>query len=111
MVTARFWGSEFEWYSHKPLALAAGVPDRAVEAIRTGKPPALDDPEQTVLYEFCHTLLRDREVDDALYANAVTALGEAGTIDLVGILGYYSLISLTINAFNVPLPSGEQPEL
>ena len=111
LVAARFWGSEFEWYSHKQLALAAGVPDRAVEAIRTGKPPALDDPSQAVVYEFCHTLLKDRELDDALYARAVAALSEPGVIDLVGILGYYSLISLTINAFNVPLPEGAQPEL
>ena len=111
LVAARFWGSEFEWYSHKQLALAAGVPDHAVEAIRTGKPPTLDDPKQAVVYEFCHTLLKDRELDDALYARAVAAMSEAGVIDLVGILGYYSLISLTINAFNVPLPEGAQPEL
>ena len=111
LVAARFWGSEFEWYSHKPLALAAGVPNDAVRAIRTGKSPVLDDPKQAVVYEFCHTLLRDREVDDALYDSAAAALGAAAVIDLVGILGYYSLISLTINAFNVPLPEGALPEL
>ena len=57
------------------------------------------------------TLLEQREVDDELYKLAIEELGQESTIDLVGILGYYSLISLTINAFRVPLPEGAEPEL
>jgi 4-carboxymuconolactone decarboxylase len=29
-------------------------------------------------------------------------------VDLVGVLGYYGLISMTINAFEIPLPDGSQ---
>ena len=111
LVVARTWGSEFEWLVHKPIALAAGVPADAVEAIRTGRTPLLEDSAQSAVYAFCAALLGEHQVDDALYADAVLALGETGVVDLVGILGYYSLISMTINAFRVPPPPGAEPEL
>ncbi len=111
LVVARTWGSEFEWLVHKPIALAAGVPPDAVEAIRSGRTPLLEDPAQAAVYGFCAALLREHHVDDALYTGAVTALGEQGVVDLVGILGYYSLISMTINTFRVPPPEGAEPEL
>jgi 4-carboxymuconolactone decarboxylase len=53
-------------------------------------------------------LLRERRVTDGTYRAALAALGQTGVIDLVGILGYYGLISMTINAFEVPLPAGAQ---
>ena len=111
LVVARTWGSEFEWLVHKPIALAAGVPADAVEAIRTGCTPLLEDPAQSAVYAFCAALLSEHHVDDVLYADAVRALGDTGVVDLVGILGYYSLISMTINAFRVPPPAGAEPEL
>ena len=111
LVVARTWGSEFEWLVHKPIALSAGVPSDAVEAIRSGQTPLLEDPAQSAVYAFCAALLREHHVDDAIYAGAVRALGEEGVVDLVGILGYYSLISMTINAFRVPPPDGAEPEL
>ena len=111
LVVARTWGSEFEWLVHKPIALAAGVPPDAVEAIRSRRNPQLEDPTQSAVYAFCIALLNEHQVDDFIYSGAVGALGEEGVVDLVGILGYYSLISMTINAFNVPAPEGAQPEL
>ena len=111
LVVARTWGSEFEWLVHKPIALAAGVSPDAVEAIRTGSNPLLEDPAQSAVYAFCAALLGEHHVDDSLYADAVRALGEEGVVDLVGILGYYSLISMTINVFRVSPPEGAEPEL
>lgn len=111
LVVARFWGSEFEWCVHKKIALEAGVDFEVVEAIRSGDKPLLEEQDQAIVYEFSRTLLEQREVDDELYKLAIEELGQESTIDLVGILGYYSLISLTINAFRVPLPEGAEPEL
>ena len=111
LVVARFWGSEFEWHAHKRIALEAGVSAQAIEAIRSGRTPELESAEQATVFEFSDTLLKRHRIDDALYARATESLGEGGVIDLVGILGYYSLISLTINTFRVPLPDGAEPEL
>ena len=87
LVTARAWGSEFEWFAHKKHALDAGVSPEIVEAIRTTQTPVISDPEQRAV------------------------LGEGRLIDLIGVLGYYSLVSMTINAFDVDVPDGNSPEL
>ncbi len=111
LVTARVWGSEFEWWAHKAHALKAGLPADVIEAIRTNGAPALTEPEDEAVYAVATTLNRDRRLDDALYARAIAVLGEGRLIDLVGVLGYYTLISMTINTFEVARPDGAPPEL
>lgn len=111
LVLARVWGSEYEWYVHKPIALAAGVSPGVVEAIRTYAPPAFDDQAEAAVHAFLTALHRDRKVSDAVYADAVAQLGEAGVVDLVGVAGYYTLISMTINVFEVAPPAGVPDEL
>jgi len=110
LVLARVWGSEYEWYVHKPLALQAGVSPQIVEAIRN-ETPVFGDAAEAAVYTFLVDLHRDRKVSDAMYAEAVAQLGEAGVIDLVGIAGYYTLISMTINVFEVAPPADVPNEL
>jgi 4-carboxymuconolactone decarboxylase len=111
LVLARVWGSEYEWYAHKPIALEAGVSPQIVEAIRTHAAPAFDHKAEAAIYTFVTDLHRDRTVSDAVYAEAVAQVGEAGVIDLVGLAGYYTLISMTINVFQVRPPAGVPDEL
>jgi 4-carboxymuconolactone decarboxylase len=106
LVTGAFWRSGFEWAVHAPLAEKAGLAPDIIEAIRTGRDPVFDDEAQAAVYAFARELHATRNVSDAVYAEAVCRLGLAGTVDLVGILGYYTLISMTINAFAVPTPEG-----
>ena len=73
--------------------------------------PKFNTGAEKIIYEFATQLHRDHRVNDETYAAAVREFGEEGTVDLVGILGYYTLISMTLNAFNVPLPEDENPEL
>ena len=82
-----------------------------VEAIRQRRVPSFNTDSEKIIYEFTTQLHRDHRVNDETYAAAVNEFGEEGTVDLVGILGYYTLISMTLNAFKVPLPEGESPEL
>lgn len=106
ITTGAFWKAGFEWAVHAPIAASAGIPDHAIEAIRSGKPPQFDREDEAAVHAFSHMLHSQRRVDDATYARAVASLGVQGVVELVGILGYYSLISMTINAFEVPLPEG-----
>ena len=106
ITTGAHWQAGFEWAVHAPIALAAGLDPEAVEAIRLGHEPDLPKPDERAVYAFSSELLRNRRVSDATYAATVAALGQLGVVDLVGILGYYGLISMTINAFDVPLPEG-----
>lgn len=111
LVTARLWGAEFEWFAHKRHALDAGLPAAIIEAIRTHQPPPFETPEDQAVHDVATTLNTTRRLDDALYARALATLGEDRLIDLIGVLGYYSLISMTINAFEIDRPDGSPPEL
>ncbi|MCC5971315.1 MAG: carboxymuconolactone decarboxylase family protein [Pararhodobacter sp.] len=106
LTTGAFWRSGFEWAVHAPIAAQAGVSDAVIAAIRTGQPPVFEREDEAAVHAFSQMLHSQRHVDDATYARAVACLGVPGTVELVGILGYYTLISMTINAFAVPLPDG-----
>ena len=105
LVTSRLWGSAFEWSHHAPLAESAGIPTDIIETISLGKRPKLEDPESAV-FDFAVELHRDRKVSDSTFGRASALLGTRGVVDLVGICGYYTLISMTINVFDVPPDDG-----
>ena len=106
ITTGAFWKAGFEWAVHAPIALEAGLDPDAVEAIRTGRQPTLTRADEIAVYAFASELLRERKVSDKTYRQAEGELGRRALVDLVGILGYYGLISMTIVAFEVPLPEG-----
>ena len=111
LVTAREWGSEYEWHAHKAHGLKAGLDPAVIEAIRVRAPPPAMDDEARAVFDVSTALYRDRRLNDALYGRAAAVLGEARLVDLVGVLGYYALISMTINVFEVGLPDGVGAEL
>ena len=106
ITVGAYWQAGFEWHVHAPLAAAAGIEPAAVEAIRSGATPAFAQADETAVWRFAHHLVHDRRVPDDAYQAAQTALGPVAVVELVGIIGYYGLISMTINAFQLPLPDG-----
>jgi 4-carboxymuconolactone decarboxylase len=106
IVMGAHWRAGFEWFAHAPIAIKAGIDPAAVEAIRTGREPKLGQADEAAVYAFAHELLTTRAVSEATYQNALAQLGKKGVVELTGILGYYGLISMTIKAFEVPLPPG-----
>ena len=107
IITAgAFWRASFEWHAHAPMAIKAGIEPAAVEAIRTGKAPQFSRADEAGVHAFARELLETRRVSEPTYRRAVGELGLQAVVELVGILGYYSLVSLTLNAFEVPVPAG-----
>jgi len=111
LFMGRYWLAEYEWAAHKPFALEAGVSPAVVDAIRDGLNPPFVQRDEALVFAFLTQLHAQRQVDDDLYAKLVEVIGKDGVVDLVGIAGYYTLISMTIKAFNVPPPAGATPEL
>jgi 4-carboxymuconolactone decarboxylase len=111
LMTGKHWKAQFEFWAHARLAAAAGVPPGVIEAIRTGEPPVLDDPDAQTTYDFVTEYFTTNRVSDAAYRRAVEAFGEAGVVDLVGTVGYYGLVSMTLNVFGVGVPPGEAEPL
>jgi len=106
LVTGAFWQAGFEWAVHAPIAIKAGVSPNVAETIRTGGSPVFEQDDEAAVYAFSVELHQAHVVSRDVYERAVALLGETGVVELVGILGYYTLISMTINAFEVPLPAG-----
>ena len=111
MFMGRYWLAEYEWAAHKPFALEAGVSNEVIDAIRVGKMPPFARRDEELVFAFLTQLHEQRKVDDALYQELVEEIGKGGVVDLVGIAGYYTLISMTIKVFEVPHPPSVAPEL
>jgi len=106
LTMAAWWRSSFEWWAHQPIAVQAGLDAGVAEQIRAGATPQFEQADESVVYRFVRALLETRQVPDALYQEAVRILGTDGVVDLVGIAGYYTLISMTINVFDIPPADG-----
>ena len=99
LTVAAAWGSRFEASAHEPVALAAGATAEQLDDVRCGhEPNGLDDAERAGL-SLVRALLRDRRVDAPTHAAAVAALGHAGTVELVVLVGYYQLLAGVLEAF------------
>jgi len=103
------WQAEFEWWAHSRMARQHGVADEIVDAIGRGDPPPLTADDERAVYNAARQLVTTGRLDDAAYSAAAGVLGEQGIVEIVSLVGYYTLVSFTLNAFEVPLPPGVEP--
>ena len=111
ILQARRWTQEYEFYIHAGDARTAGLPEEIIQAVVEGRRPEKMTDEQEIIYEFGRELNDNHGVTDRTYARAVGRFGEQGVIDLVGVNGFYSLISMALNVGRTPLPPGVAPAL
>ena len=95
-MTAQYWGSQYEWYAHAPLALKAGLDPAVLKAIGEGRKPETMKDDEAIVWEFTTQLRRDHNVDDAIYARALEKLGENGIVDLIAVSRWVSGIRFHI---------------
>ncbi len=114
LLVARYWTAQFVWWAHKAIAIDAGLDRELIDAIAervTPKNlPSLDEKTRTV-YVFCNELLQTKKVSDQTYATLVAQHGERGVVDLMGTMSYYTLVSMSLNVDQYPLPEGAVAEL
>ena len=103
IITGRVWSSAFEWEHHAPLAIEGGIAPNHVDTISLGKKPIFENPEEEAVFDFAAEANILKNVSDSTYKKLVDLLGENAAIDIVGICGYYSLISMTLNVFKLSL--------
>ena len=111
LLTARAWTQDYEWHIHEPIARSAGLPPETIDAIADGRRPEAMADDEALVWDFVEELQRTRTVSDITYARATGAFGEQGVIDLVGAVGYYSLLAMLMNVAHTPLPAGAMPVL
>ena len=108
LVIARQWTQHFEWETHGPLALRLGTQQVTLDALAEGSRPISMSEEETLVFDFIHELTSNRGVCDDTYRKAIEALGERGVIDLVGIIGYFTMISMVLNVAHTPAESSSE---
>jgi len=111
IMAGRKWTAQYEFYAHRRLALEAGLNPAIADAIANGKRPDGMDADEAAVYDFASELLGTGQVSDANFAGVKERWGERGVVDLIGAVGYYSLVSMVLNVDRVPLPDGVAPLL
>jgi 4-carboxymuconolactone decarboxylase len=111
LVTARQWSQQVEWAIHAPIAAQHGIAPAVIEAIAQRRTPAGMADDEALVHSFCIELHQHRRVSDATYARALVLLGEHGVVDLMGINGYYTFLSMVMNGAQTPAPASGAPPL
>ena len=111
IITARHWTSHYEWYAHRRAAQEAGLSQAIIDAVASGRRPSGMNADEEAVYTFCTELLTTKQVSDKTFQTTKEKFGERGVVDLIGVTGYYQLVSMLLNTDRYPLPDGVQPEL
>ena len=108
-VTGRFWESNVEWVAHAPRAVEYGVAQSVLDEVMAGWRPTSGRPEDVLVYDLCQTIHETHALPRPLFERGVAAFGERGLAELMAVIGYYTLVSMTLNAFEVQVGPGQQP--
>jgi 4-carboxymuconolactone decarboxylase len=105
LCTARLWRAQYEWFAHEPMAEKAGVKPKTIADLRSGREPKSAPKDERAIYAFVQELYKTSRVSDRTYKRMNAFLSDAAMVELVGILGYYTLISMTLNVFRMMPPA------
>jgi 4-carboxymuconolactone decarboxylase len=108
LCTARLWRAQYEWLAHAPIAEKGGVRPKTIEDLRLGRMPRSAPKDERAIYDFVQELYKTRRVTDRTYKRMKSVVGDVAMVELVGILGYYALISMTLNVFRMLPPEHEK---
>ncbi len=100
------WRANFEFWAHARLARNAGVSEGAIDAIGDGEQPFFGDERQQTVYQFGRELIENQRVSDETYESLKGMIGERGVFEVASVMGYYALVSIGLNTFNVAMPPG-----
>ncbi|MEI6205114.1 MAG: carboxymuconolactone decarboxylase, partial [Enhydrobacter sp.] len=104
---AREWTAQYEWYAHYPHAIKGGLDPKVAADLAAGKRPEGMKDDETALYDLVTALHRDKKVSDPIYKAALDKFGERGVMDVIGIIGFYVITSMTLNTMQAGVPDGK----
>jgi 4-carboxymuconolactone decarboxylase len=106
LVTAQQWKSQYEWAAHAGIAAQKGVKPETIRDLQAGRAPKKAPRDEQALYAFAKELYRDKRVSSPTYKKMHKLLGDAGMVELVGLLGYYAMVAMTLDVFRMPVAEG-----
>ena len=110
-IAARHWTNNWEFNAHYDAGVKAGLKTSIIEALIDGRRPRDMAEDEEIVYDFCTELIEKGSVSDPTYARAVAKFGEAGAVEIAGLEGYYTYLSMVMNTARSGVRAGEQPRL
>ena len=114
LATAREVRSQYEWSAHEPAGERAGLEPEVIDLVRrradlatVGEVPGLGDRERTII-DFVREVVTEEKVTSATFSRARDLFGEQGVMELVGLVGYFGFINITLKTFDVQLAPGRE---
>ena len=102
-VVTGYWKAAYANYEHERIAESlGGLEPQKVEDLIAGLPVAFDNPRQQIVYELASTLAASRVLPTGIFRRAQELLGDAGIVDVTVLMGWFSAVSLTLMAYDVP---------
>lgn len=111
LVIARHWNSQVEWHVHARAALEQGISSNVIDALKCGSPPDLPNPDESMVYEFTRQLQMSGQVSQKTYGRVKERFDVVGIVELTALIGYYTMVSMNLNAHQISLPDGAPPPL
>lgn len=109
LITAREWTAQYEWAAHEQFARDAGLAPTVIEDLRAGCQPRFESPEEAIVYEVATEIQERKGLTEDIYQRAKAVLGEQTVIDLLTVIGYYTLLAVVLTGLDVEAPDGGKP--
>ena len=109
LIAARLMKAQYPFQAHEPHAVKGGLDPAIIDALRERRRPQGMKADEAAVYDFATELLETKFVGDAAYKAVAAQFGEKGALDLTALIGHYTMVSMTVNAFEVPVPEGVKP--
>jgi 4-carboxymuconolactone decarboxylase len=109
LVIARHWGAQYEWFVHESAALKAGLAEPVIAALREKRRPDFSRDDERLVYEVVTELQGGQALTQPTYDRALGFFGLELLIEFIAAAGFYTMVAMTLNAFDVPLPDGTRP--
>ncbi len=111
LVTARHCNCQLEWHIHEQMAQQAGLSQSLIDAVRNRAVPPTDDADLLAIHAFARELNEHTKIAAATYQRVLDRFGVVATVELTALIGYYTMVAMTLNAHEIPLPDGVAPPL
>lgn len=112
LIVARHMNCQYEWFAHERIARnTTDLADSIIKSLQINAVPPSMNAEQKTLYQFSKEVIAHGQPTNSTYDEAIKHFGREGVLDIISLVGYYSLIAMVLNTSQIPLPEGTVPPL